>query len=412
MPARSPPLYGVIALALLLLPLPGMALDPAWSEAGGGTVALSADGGWLLSGGESFGLYDASGKAAWRGFGGSSALAGSGIAAPLALTADGMYSVIGTNGGLLYVDRSQRVFWEDSRYRPVESISLSPDENFVASVADGQVSVYTRGGDLVWRNSTYSDVQTVAISREGLLTVAGSKDIIHAYNQTGFEIWNYSAPGIHGIRLSPVNSDIIAASDYTLIALHPSGNLLWKFYTGDEIRDFALSGDGSTVAAGNQGGRLVLLDRNGNELFSRELGNWVNAVALPKDGSLVAAGGIDRKVRLYDRSGNQIFEYMTNGIVQGAAISSDGSAMAAGSDMVYYFDLEEPMAAETTPAMETTVTAPPIVTTVQVPVTVIIPENPPPTETVPGETPTPGAGSGPLAIIAIVIGAAWLLKRR
>jgi WD40 repeat protein len=412
MPARSPPLYGVIALALLLLPLPGMALDPAWSEAGGGTVALSADGGWLLSGGESFGLYDASGKAAWRGFGGSSALAGSGIAAPLALTADGMYSVIGTNGGLLYVDRSQRVFWEDSRYRPVESISLSPDENFVASVADGQVSVYTRGGDLVWRNSTYSDVQTVAISREGLLTVAGSKDIIHAYNQTGFEIWNYSAPGIHGIRLSLVNSDIIAASDYTLIALHPSGNLLWKFYTGDEIRDFALSGDGSTVAAGNQGGRLVLLDRNGNELFSRELGNWVNAVALPKDGSLVAAGGIDRKVRLFDRGGGQLFEYTTNGIVQGVTISADGSALAAGSDMVYYFSLKEPLPAETTPAGHPPVTTTAMVTTVPVPTTAHTPENTPPAGATPEETPTPETGSGSLAIIAIVIGAAWVLKRR
>jgi WD40 repeat protein len=404
MPARSPPVWVVIALALLL-PLPCLALDPAWSAAGGGTVTLSADGSYLLSGGESFALYDGTGKAIWRGYGGSSAQAGTGIAAPQALTADGMYSIIGTNGGILYVDRSQRVFWEDSKYRPIDSIALSPDENFIASVADGQVSVYTRGGDLVWRNSTYSDVKTVGISREGLLTVAGSKDVIHAYNQTGFEIWNYTAPGIHGIRLSPVDSDIIAASDYSLIALHPSGNLLWKVYTGDDIRDFAISGDGSTIAAGNQGGRLVLVDKIGHELFSAGLGNWVNAVAVSGDGSLVAAGDINRKVHLYDRSGKQIFEYTTNGIVKGVALSADGSAMAAGSDMVYYFSLNKPQPAETTPAEQPPVnTAAPVTTAAEpaatAPAAGNTPENPPQPEVPVEQPPTTEAGSEGTAILA------------
>jgi hypothetical protein len=58
--------WGALLVLLILLPLPCLALDPAWSAAGSGTVALSADGGYLLYGGESFGLYDASGKALWR----------------------------------------------------------------------------------------------------------------------------------------------------------------------------------------------------------------------------------------------------------------------------------------------------------------------------------------------------------
>jgi hypothetical protein len=418
MVVRSHAVYGIIALAvLLLLPAASPALDPAWSAAGGGTVALSADGDSLLSGGESFALYDAAGNAVWRGFGGSSAQAGTGIAAPLALTADGMYSVIGTNGGLLYVDRNQRVFWEDPKYRPIGSIALSNDENYIASVADGKVSVYTRGGDLVWRNSTYGDVQTVGISRAGLLTVAGAKDTIHAYNQTGFEIWNFSAPGTHGVKLSPADSDIVVASDYTLLFLHPSGNLLWRNYTGAEIRDFAISGDGSTLAAGNQEGRLVLLGRDGKDIWTRDLGTWVNAVALSYDGSLVAAGGIDRKVRLFDRSGNQLFEYTTNGIVKGVAIASDGSALAAGSDMVYYFDLKETPPAETTPAEKPPVTTPPPVTTAPVPAVTApaaenTPENPPPAETPVEKPPTTEAGAGSLAVLALGIGAALVPGRR
>ena len=388
-----------------------MAMDPLWSAPGGGPVAISADGGFVLSDGDSFGLYDATGNTTWRGYGGSSARSGSLITSPLDLTADGMYAILATNGGLLYVDRSRRIFWQDSAYHPILDLSLSPDENFVASVADGRVSVYTRGGDLVWRNSTYSDVQTVAISSEGLLTVAGATDTIHAYNRTGFELWNYTAPGVHRVLLSPENSDIIAASEYTLLSLHPSGNLLWKVYTGDEIRAVAISRDGSTIAAGNQGGSLLLLDRDGTQLFSRMLGNWVNTVSLSGDGSLVAAGDIDRKVHLLDRNGRQLFNYTTGGIVQGIAVSTDGSALAAGSDRVYYFDLRQPVPA-TTPV-------PPPVATATLPVTTPAPATSPPVTTGPttpaGTVPavtTTRSAAGPWAIPALGILFLWFALRR
>lgn len=373
-------LHGAAALFLAILLLPGsvMAASPAWTARGGAPVAISADGGFVLSDGESFALYNSRGETVWRGFGGSSAMSLGEVTTRLALTRDGMYSVLDTNGGLLYVDRTQRVFWEDSQYRPIGDIALSPDDDFVASVADGRVSVYTRGGDLVWRNSTYRDVEFVGISPGRLLTVAASDEVLHAFNQTGFELWNETAPGISEVLVSPADSDIIVASDYTVLSFHPSGNLLWRFYTGDEIRDIAISEDGSTVAAGNQGGRLLLLDQNGRELWSFTVGNWANAVSLSGDGSLVAAGGIDRKVYLFDRSGRQLFNYTTGGIVQGVAVSSDGSALAAAADMVYYFDLRQPAPGETTPVPT------PVTTTFPAP----SPSAPVPTPSVPSETTT------------------------
>jgi WD40 repeat protein len=399
---RYPVLSITLLLAALLLPAQVLAAGPAWSARGGAPVDISADGSSVLLDGESFALYDAKGTPVWRGFGGSFARSRGEISSPLAITADGMYSVLGSNQGLLYVDRTQRIFWQDSTYNPIEDLSLAPDENFVAAVAGGRVSVYTRGGDVLWRNGTYPDVQFVAISSGGLLTVAGGTETIHAFNQTGFELWNYTAPGIAGVRISPADSDIIAASDYSLLCLHPSGNLLWKNYTGDEIRDFAISGDGSSIAAGNQGGRLVLLDRNGKEVFTTRIGNWVNAVSLTRDGSLVAAGGTDRNVYLFDRAGTQIFSDTTGSIVSGVAISADGSGLAAGSNMVYYYNLRATPPSETPPAPPALITAAPAATvttpapaagTTPVPTTAIAPE----------ETPAPGAGSGSLAVLALAI---------
>jgi WD40 repeat protein len=412
--------YPILLLALLLLPGIAPGADPVWTATGGSPVDISSDGASVLTDGEIFGLYDAGGSSVWRGYGGSYAESRGEVYSPLAITADGMYSVLGASQGLLYVDRKQQIFWQDTELHPIDDLSLSPDENFVASVAQGIISVYSRGGDILWRNDTYPDVRYVAISPRGILTVAGGKDTIHAFNQTGFELWNYTSPGIHGVRLS-LDSNIIAASEYTLLCLHPSGNLLWKFYTGDQIRDFAISRDGSSVAAGNQAGRLVLLDRNGKEVFSAQLGNWVNAVSVSGDGALIAAGNTDRKVYLFDRSGQQLFSYTTGSIVKDAAISSDGSALAATADMVYYFDLASTSPAEITPTGQPPVTPPPATTALppapattpaSAPVTEAIPEGLPPTEAPPEEPPTTEAGSVSLAVLALGIGAVWFVKRR
>jgi outer membrane protein assembly factor BamB len=410
---RTIPWYTIILLAFFLLTGPAIALDPAWSAAGGPPVAISADGGSVLSDGETFSLYSSQGEKLWRGFGGSSATGGE-IFSPLAITRDGKYSVLGTNGGLLYLDASQRIFWKDSQYRPVQDIALSPDEDFVASIADGRLSVYTRGGELVWRNYTYPDVQYVGISAAGLLTVAGSPDIIHAFNQSGFELWNYTAPGIREIIVSPENSDIIAASDYTILSLHPSGNLLWRSYTGSEIRDIGISGDGSTIAAGNQGGQVVLLDENGNLLWSYKAGDWIDAVSLSGDGSLIAAGGIDRKVYLFQKSGELLWNYTTGGQVKSVAISSDGSGLVAGADRVYYFALRTNVPPGTTPPSVTSpaqapapaTPAPSLTNPVEGATTVA------PSTTVPVQAPTPRAASGDLAFIALGTIILCFIRRR
>ncbi|MDD1669142.1 MAG: PQQ-binding-like beta-propeller repeat protein [Methanomicrobiales archaeon] len=406
--------YLVLLFAVFVPVAQVMALDPLWTAAGSSPVAITADGGYVLADGGIFSQYNRKGETVWRGYGGSSIQARGGeIFSPLKITRDGMYSILGTNGGLLYIDRSQRIFWQDPQYRPIEDIALSPDENYVASIADGRLSVYTRGGELVWRNSTYSDVRFVDISSGGLMTVAGSPDIIHAFNQTGFELWNYTTPGIGEIVLSQGNSDILASSDYTVICLHPSGNLLWRYYTGSEILDIGISGDGSTIAAGNQGGVVSVLDRDGKKIWSYKAGNWIYTVSLSGDGSLVATGGIDRKILLFGKGGGLLWEYTTGGQVKDVAISADGSALAAGAEMVYYFSLQgSPPSTTTAPQA----TSPTQVTTGKPPSpptreTVARTPGPAISEPIPVET-TPESGTESLAFIALALGSVWFLVRK
>ncbi|MDD1669394.1 MAG: hypothetical protein LUO97_06290, partial [Methanomicrobiales archaeon] len=137
--------------------------------------------------------------------------------------------------------------------------------------------------------------------------------------------------------------------------------------------------------------------------------------------SLVAAGNTDRRVYLFDRSGRELFRYTTGSIVKDIAISADGTGLAATSDMVYYFDLSSPVSPETTPAGQPPVTTLPATTTpataspttpAPAPAAGTPPGTPPETEAMPEETSAPGAGSGSLAILALGIGAIWLLRKR
>jgi WD40 repeat protein len=327
---RSLGLIPVISLLLAGFLVTGslIAEKPLWTAPGGSPIAISANGTYVLSGGEPVRLYNASGEEQWAGYG----------AEALAITRDGRYSIIGDAAGVRYIDRSQRTLWSNYDLGPIEDISLSPDEHFIASVADNCVLVFGRDGQLLGK-ACYPGMHSAAISNNGM-TVAGTFDSIMALSYRGSELWRYPAPGIEEVAISQT-FESVAVSDYTLLFLNSSGNLLWQYMTSNTIRDLRISSDASSIAAGNQAGDLYLFNRTGGLLWKKNLGNWINAVSLSSDGSLIAAGGLDRKVHLFDRDGALLWEYSTESPVEGIALSSDGSFLVAGTDdgNISLFDL-------------------------------------------------------------------------
>jgi len=321
---------------------------PFWTAPGGSPVAISADGNSVLSGGKPVRLYNGTGEEQWAGYEGDT----------LAITRNGMYFILGNVAGVLYIDRSQRTLWSNYDLGPVEDISLSPDEDFIASVASNCISVFNRDGKLLGR-ACYPGMHSAAISNNGM-TVAGTFDSVVALSYWGSELWRYPAPGIEEVAISSQTSESVAVSDYTLLFLNSSGNLLWQYMTSNTIRDLRISLDASSIAAGNQAGDLYLFNRTGGLLWKKNLGNWINAVSLSSDGGLIAAGGLDRKVHLFDRDGALLWEYMTTSSVNGIALTPDGSFLVAGTDdgNISFFDLRGSLAPEAAaPSTETTVPA-------------------------------------------------------
>jgi len=347
---HSPGLKLVVSLLLVCVLLTGSlaAGKPIWTAPGGPPVAISADGGSVLSGGEPARLYQGNGTELWAGH----------AADAVAITRDGTGAFIGDTAGVRSINGSLGILWSNFDLGPVEDISLSPDEDYLASVAVDCVTVFRANGTLVWR-WCYPGTHSAATSRNARRTAAGTIDSVVALNSRGDELWRYPAPGVEKVAIIPPASDIIAVSGYTLLSLNQTGDLTWSYLTDNSIRDLGVSPDGTAIVAGNQAGNLYLFNKTGSLLWKRNLGNWINTVAMSQDGSHIAAGGLGGKIHLLDGSGYILWEYATSSPVNGIAMSSDGSFLVAatGDGNISYFDLRE----SRVPIVPGTVTKPAVV---------------------------------------------------
>jgi len=381
----------LIAISLILEPV--TAEKPLWIAAGGSPVEISNNGDYVLCDGEIFYLYNSKGEKQWGGYG-----SGYDFPAPSKITKDGNYFILGTDSGIVYLDRSMKLYWKDSDFHPIQDIALSPDENYIATVAESEVSLYTPEGQLLWRKYNPGS-KSVAVSSNGLMTVASGGRGTIAYNQSGFQLWTSAGSGDNLVITIP-DSNIITTSQYTLYFLHPSGLYLWKSLTSNIIRDFSSTPDGSYIVVGNEAGNIYLFNKSGNVLWKYNAGDWINSVSISPDGSIIAAGGNNKKLYVFNRDGRLLWDYATEGLVKSVVISADGSSLVAGSDRIYYFSLQ-PIQSSSLATPEITPTRTQAVETITLPST-----------TGPMETPTQKSGLRFSVLIALGISFVWIILRR
>jgi outer membrane protein assembly factor BamB len=145
-------------------------------------------------------------------------------------------------------------------------------------------------------------------------------------------LWIYKTDGkVFGVRFSPDNSLIAAGSGLgSLYILDRSGNCLWSYKTGDEIRNaISYSADSSIIAVGSFDKKVYLFNRLGELQWNYKTGDRVSSVIISADGSIIAVGSEDGKLYLLDRSGELLWCKKLGDSVGGVSLSADGSIIAA-----------------------------------------------------------------------------------
>lgn len=352
-----------IVLGLCLLAgtaLASTGVQPLWTYRAtspeGYSVAISADGSSIAACLDRIYLFTRSGEKVWGGFEGKA----------VSITGDGSVIAAGTDAGIRVMDNRGRTLWLDSDVKPVDTISMSPEGRFVATIGGTTFSLHTNAGFLLARNSS-SGATAVAIPTDGSIIAVGTPDSLVGFNQSGTEKWRYGIFENRKLLFARDGTYLAGASAYSVVALHPSGNLLWSYRTGSNLRDIAISSDSRYIVAGSDDRRVYLFNRTGGLLWSYDLGDPVACVDISGNGSFISAGsgrGLDHRVYLFTAAGDLAWSYQATGWVTDVALSEDGSSLAAVSNdgVLAFFSTAGapvPPPATTVPSEAITTPAPP-----------------------------------------------------
>lgn len=398
-----------VFLLLASFPAGALALAPSWRSPAPSDItalSLSADGSYILTGGERVCLYSGDGTPLWQEW----------TAELVACSADGSRIACVDGQSLFLLTREGTAIWREEM--PSPAVCLAFPGRIVVADRFGKVYFYDADGSLRATADTRGDPgddgairsDIRAISSCGEYTAVISTRGLFYYRDAGRKVWTHDemTDGGTAVAVSGPGKDIVAGSDAGIRFLDNKGNLVWSQKLRRPVTALAISGDGSRVVVGSQDNTVRCFDREGEEVWVFETDGWIRDVAVSGDGSRVLAGSMDRQAYLLDGTGGLIGTCNLDGWVDHVALSADGTAgIAASLREVIGIPMETPTPVETPAPMETPA---PVETPGETPT---IEETP-----VPAEEPVSGWGPGPYALIlglfacGAVFGVGYLRRER
>jgi outer membrane protein assembly factor BamB len=173
------------------------------------------------------------------------------------------------NGEALFIDRGQRVVWQQIFEEDATALAISPDDGryfaIGTGVLDPNIHLFERTGRLVWRRKLPLGVTEVSLAKQGafLLSYGNTMHGQHValYTRSGELQWMY-----HLEERATESSKAVLVPDKPLIVagierdqrsylqgFALTGELLWIAPVPEPIFDFRVSRDGRYIAAATDG---------------------------------------------------------------------------------------------------------------------------------------------------------------
>ena len=193
------------------------------------------------------------------------------------LAPDGTLLAGNTGGGAFALHPKGTLRFEHQTGNSVwTAAAVSPDGSTYWGSLNGTILALDAAGTLRWSVSTLGFVvASPALGSDGTLYGASFDGKVYAINdQTGAVEWTYqtadniySSPALVTDAEGRTTAVVVASTDGSVYSLSPSGQLLWRYDTGDVVRSspvvgLAPPGDpaGHIVYVGSGDGRLYALD--------------------------------------------------------------------------------------------------------------------------------------------------------
>jgi outer membrane protein assembly factor BamB len=182
---------------------------------------------------------------------------------------------------------------------------------------------------------------------DGSIIAASNAGVLHALDPaTGQDRWTYDGGGSYGLDLStspavlPDGTILWPGPGSSLVALSPTGTVLWKQRFKAQPSSPAVAADGVHVVIGDSGGAVTALEVHGAQhtvQWSTRIGQTsYGSVALdPKDPTVAYQSVDDQLVALHD--GTVAWRFSAKDIIEvSAAVAPDGTVVVGSNDAYEY----------------------------------------------------------------------------
>jgi hypothetical protein len=217
----------------------------------------------------------------------------------ISLSNTGKSLALSTEGGGVYVYNSNGIL-TGSNASFASAVRTSSDGKMVVTISQKGVASYNNNGRTLQDFDLSIDTQPkdLVLNSKGTIMYFFVDQMVRAaYPANGTYLWKGRASGnVKAIAATPSGSHVLFSTDNGYLDhFDANGNRTWSFNTNSTnkqkaaVNCVAVSDSGTIVVAGTDDGQIVALDSTGHLQWSNRTNDQIKNIAVSGDGSMIIA---------------------------------------------------------------------------------------------------------------------------